>query len=190
MTELQDSQIVQILPECFKNNPDVQALSFALGRAVKKFVQYCKKINVFSSIDIAEDAVLDMLALELETQYYDDSSETVAKRELIKSTLAWYMTAGTPAAVEELIAMVLGHGELQEWFQYGGKPYTFRVVTKDDADYKDIEYFEKLVKKVKNIRSHLEELMFLREQETPVYISMVNIAKNIVKIGWKEYGDI
>ena len=40
--------------------------------------------------------------------------ELEVKRGLVRNTLIWYMTSGTPAAVEELVAIVFGEGEVAE----------------------------------------------------------------------------
>lgn len=186
MIELRESQIAQVMPEYFSQNASVQALSYALGAAVKRLINYCGNIGVFSVIDTAPDYVLDMLALELNTPYYDDSLRAETKRILIKNTFVWYMKAGTPAAVEELVKSVFGHGKVHEWYQYGGEPYAFRLTTNADAKLEAIDEFEKLINRVKNIRSHIDGVMFVREQETMVYMAAANIARVLVKTGWEE----
>lgn len=191
MTRLQDSQITQILPECLSGRASVQSLSFALNRAVKRLIGYCSGIGVFSSIDTASDRVLDMLALELNVPYYDDSLRSETKKELVRNMFGWYMDAGTPAAVEELVSSVFGQGEIHEWFEYGGEPYTFRIVTNADAEIESINEFEKLIERVKNIRSHIDEVIFIREQQTRIYASVVNIARMRTRVGWEAWhGDI
>lgn len=186
MTRLEDGQITQILPECLSGLAGVRALGYALGRAVKRLVDCCGNIGVFAEVDTVPDHVLDLLALELDTPYYDDSLRAETKRGLIKNTFVWYTKAGTPAAVEELLRSVFGHGEVQEWFQYGGSPYTFRLITDADARLESIDEFEKLIRRVKNIRSHIDGVAFIREQETAVYMATVNMAMVSVKIGWEE----
>lgn len=186
MIKLGESQITQILPESLAQNASVQALSYALEKAVKRLINYCGNIGVFAVIDTAPDPVLDMLALELNTPYYDDALRTETKRSLIKNTFVWYMKAGTPAAVEELVKSVFGHGEVHEWYQYGGTPYTFRLTTNADAKIEAIGEFEKLINRVKNIRSHIDGVMFVRGQETVVHVAVANIICVSAKAGWEE----
>lgn len=186
MTKLYDSQITQILPDYLSDGASAQALSFALGRAVEKLIGYCGNIGVFAVIDTAPDYVLDRIALELNTQYYSDSLDIKTKRSLVKNTINWYGTAGTPAAVEELVASVFGRGEVQEWFQYGGEPYMFKISTNADADYDSIVKFDRLIERVKNIRSHIDKVSFLREQENRIYMAFANVVTNRVTVGWGE----
>ena len=186
MIKLQDSQISHILPEYLSERANVQALSYALYRAAERLIDYCGNISVFASIDTAPDFVLDILAMELNTLYYDDSLPIQAKRSLIKNTLVWYMSAGTPAAVEELVAAVFGEGEVKEWFEYGGKPYYFKIVTNADMQVSGIEYFNSMISKVKNVRSHLENLEFYRMLQQDLYSCGLCFVRSQENIGWEE----
>ena len=50
------------------------------------------------------------------------------KRSLIKAAIELHRHKGTRWAVEQVL-VVLGHtGEVQEWFEYAGDPYHFRVI--------------------------------------------------------------
>lgn len=185
MIKFKDSQVTQILPVYFTGKPEVRALSYAINKAVQRLIDYCENISVYAVIDTAPAYVLDRLALELGTQYYDDTMDIAAKRRLIKNTLVWYISAGTPKAVGELVAMSFGSGDVQEWFEYGGDPYMFRVITSADADPESIAEFEKIIEKVKNIRSHIDEVMFIRTQELDIYVAVANLGKTVVRIGWE-----
>ena len=70
MINLQDGHITDILPEYFNSMPEVQALSYAISNALYNLIEYCKSTSVYSKIDVANSQVLDMLATELDAQYY------------------------------------------------------------------------------------------------------------------------
>lgn len=165
MIKLRDSQIAQILPEYLSARPDVRALSYAISRAMQRLIDYCGNISVYAMIDTATDDVLDMLAVELNTQYYDDSLDIEAKRRLIKGTMVWYMHAGTPQAVEELIAAVFGEGSVQEWFEYGDQPYYFKIVTNAQMTPETDALFSMMLERVKNARSHIRAIDIHRSIE-------------------------
>lgn len=169
MIKLLDSQIAQILPECLSGRASVQALSFALHRAVERLIGHCGNTSVFAVIDAAPDYVLDRLAIELNTQYYDDSLETRTKRKLIKNTLVWYMSAGTPQAVEELVAAVFGEGEVTEWFEYGDEPYFFKITTNAQMTPEMDAQFTAMLERVKNARSHIRAIEIHRTTEQALY---------------------
>lgn len=175
MISLKDSNITDILPEAFAKDAGNIALGYALHRAMNRLLDYSRATSVYAAIDAADDAVLDMLAAELNTQYYDVTLDIAAKRGLVKNTLVWYTKAGTPTAIEELVETVFGAGEVKEWFEYGGQPYKFKIITSGDASIQAIEEFENIIMRVKNARSHLEKVEFMRDQEAPEYIGIASI---------------
>lgn len=182
MTKLYDSQIIQILPEYLAGRVEVQALSFAINRAIKRLIDYCGNTSVFAVIDTLPECVLDMLAIELDTQYYDTSNDIDTKRKLIKNTLVWFISAGTPSAVEELVASVFGEGAVKEWFEYGDDPYFFKVITNATMTADIDEQFFSMLKKVKNTRSHIRGIEVHRKINQEKYIGSAVIASREDKI--------
>lgn len=159
MIKLQDSNIIDILPEVFTSDPKNIALGYALQGAMRRLLEYSRTTSVYAAIDVAGDDVLDMLAAELDTQYYDVLLDVEAKRKLVKNTLIWYGKAGTPTAVEELITSVFGEGRVEEWFDYGGEPFYFKVYTNATFTEDMISKFDDMLEKVKNTRSKLETVV-------------------------------
>lgn len=161
MISLYDSQITDVLPINIKNLPEVQAISYAVSNMNKKILDYAKKIAIYTTIDTLDDDLLDLLAIELNTQYYDEEYDIEIKRKLIKSSLIWKMKAGTTSAVEELISIIFGEGEIEEWFDYGGDPFKFRIninITKN-LSKEQLDRIYKMIDKVKNRRSWLESII-------------------------------
>ena len=155
MTKLYDAEIVDLLPNNLKS-PEVIAYSYALKKACKYVIDRVERIEIYTNIDKLSESILDYLALELRTQYYDEKFDVAIKRELIKNTLHWYMKAGTAAAVRELSTTVIGGGSVEEWFDYGGKPYMFKITTNEQLTKENLDKFSLMIDKVKNTRSKLE----------------------------------
>lgn len=170
MSKLFDSNITDILPEVFAKDPDVIALGYALNKAIQRLHGYCQNIGIYDSIDTLPEQILDLLAVELRTQYYDDTFSIEIKRALIKNTLNWYMHAGTAAAVSELIAAIFGNSEIEEWFNYDGEPFHFKIKTSNiNSTDEMIQLAENLVKSVQNVRSQLEEVTVEVMQQLPLF---------------------
>ncbi len=172
MIKLYDSSITDILPEAIKEKPEVIALGYALKMAVRRLMDYCENISIYAAIDILPDHILDALALDLNTQYYDDTFDIEVKRGLIKNTLVWYSTAGTPSTVKELVTAVFGGGEVTEWFEYGADPYWFKVSTDTILTEDIVSYFASMIRRVKNIRSHLGAIEVQRSAELDFYVGV------------------
>ena len=169
MINFYDGEIKDILPSNLMEDPAAQAFSYALRegtRLLNRFTQLC---YVYCSIDTAPNDVVDLLAKELRTQYYSDALELDVKRGLVRNTLIWYMTAGTPAAVEELVGIVFGEGEVSEWFEYGGEPYWFKIKTNAILTEDMNTFFSDMIRRVKNTRSHIEAIEIHRTIEQTIY---------------------
>lgn len=169
MIKLKDSNITDIMPEAFTSDPKNIALGYALQRAMQRLLVYSGATSVYATIDTANDAVLDMLAAELDTQYYDVALDLATKRRLVKNTLIWHMTSGTPAAVEELVAAVFGEGEVKEWYEYGDEPYYFKIITNALMTEQMNDQFTTMLDRTKNARSHIRAIEIHREVNQPYY---------------------
>lgn len=169
MINFYDGQITDILPENFSSRPDVQALSYALREGTRMLFRYAHRMYVYTDIDSQPEQVLDLLAAELRTQYYKDTLNIETKRRLVKNTLAWYMNAGTPQAVEELVKTVFGEGEVKEWFEYGGDPYYFKIATDAALTPETDAFFSIMLRWVKNARSHLQVISVERTAGQELY---------------------
>lgn len=169
MINYYDGQIADILPRNLMADPAAQAFSLAIREVTRLLHKYTQLCYVYCSIDTAPHKVLDLLARELRTQYYSDSLDIETKRSLVRNTLIWYMTAGTPAAVEELVAVVFGEGEVSEWFEYGGEPYWFKIKTNALLTEDMTTYFSEMIRRVKNTRSHIEAIEIHRTIEQTIY---------------------
>lgn len=164
-----DGQITDILPRNFTQDPAVQAFSAAIREGTRLLYKYTQACYIYCSIETAPEHVIDLLAKELRTQYYGDAMELDVKRGLVRNTLIWYMTSGTPAAVEELVAIVFGEGEVAEWFEYGGDPYWFKIKTNAIMTEDMLTFFSDMIRRVKNTRSHIEAIEIHRTIEQTIY---------------------
>ena len=159
MISLYDSKITDIAPSNFKKSAEVMALSYAVQRMNQKMIGYARTICIFTALDELQEDIVDLIAVEMRTQYYASDLDIATKRKLVANTLLWYMIAGTPAAVEDLLQIVFGNGEVEEWFDYGGEPGMFKAVTDSKATLTSLEKFKTKINGVKNTRSHLENLV-------------------------------
>lgn len=155
-----DGQITDILPENLAKKPEVQALGYALQQGCRLLYNCSKRLYIYSNLDNQPEEVIDLMAAELRTQFYGSNLDIEKKKQLVRNTLTWYMTAGTPAAIEGLLSTVFGWGRIEEWFEYGGRPYYFKPVIGIEASQEEINIFLKYLKLVKNARSWLDAMVY------------------------------
>lgn len=186
MISFYEGQLTDIMPGNITKNPEVKALSYALQQACRLLYRYNQRLYIYTNLNEQPEEIVDLLAAELRTQYYRNTLDLATKRQLVKNTLIWYMSAGTPEAVEELVAKVFGEGRVKEWFQYGGQPYYFKILTNAPMNQESIKRFQNMIARVKNVRSHLENMEFDRILEHHLYSCGVCITGSYADIGWEE----
>lgn len=161
MIEFYDSEILQILPLPFRENPKVQAISYAIQMANRRLLQYMNCSMIYAGIDQLQESALDLLAVELRAPYYDNSFSIEVKRGLVKNALIFYERAGTVSAVENMLTCICGSGTVIEWFEYEGDPGYFQIQFSDlEIDQKRHAELKRLLKKIKRASSHLDKILY------------------------------
>ena len=180
MIDLRSGQFTDIFP--VTSDPQIYALSYALKQQTGKLLDAADEAKVAGDISKLPDEVLDLLAIEFRTMYYDESYDRETREELVKNALKWHCTAGTKAAVEELVQTVFGEGKIIEWFEFTDTddpvPGEFDITTRAEFTPQALEEFKRIISRVKNVSSHLRRLYTSREVDMDRY-SGVN-AHNIL----------
>lgn len=165
MTKLYDGQVADLLQNAGRYNPEIIALSYAVLQEKRRIIAMADRTRTMAMIDLLPEDILDTLAVELRSPYYAGDLPVEKKREIIKNTLIWYSKAGTPAALEELIFVLFGQGEVVEWFDFTeppNTPGTFDIVTDSKMTEGIVEQFLQIIRRVKNTRSHLRRVLVER----------------------------
>lgn len=167
MIKFSDSNVADILPEGIKKDPMVMALGYAVNKQIKKIIDKSKLISMYGAIDELPDKILDLLAIEMRSQYYNSNLPINIKRDILKNTLVWHYHAGTLSAVRELVEFIWGPNiKIEEWFEFDGDPYTFQIELFDLDNIMDDQTmadFIEALRKVKNTRSWLKTIIFHRQ---------------------------
>lgn len=127
MIKLTDARLTDALPKTLAEQPWVQALAEASRKMRRRVMAYADRTRLFCDIDEASEEALDALAVESQTPLYKNDYPLTVKRKIVKNSMLYYIRSGTRGAVEELLADIYQGAEVEEWFEYGGKPNYFRV---------------------------------------------------------------
>ncbi len=168
MIRFEDGELLNLLPVSMAKDIETQCISYALQRQIQRIIYHASRTRTVAMIDMLPETVLDVLATELRTPYYQEDMSIDTKRNIIKRTLLWHTRAGTPSAVEELIEVVFGEGSIVEWFNYDEPPYTpatFDIITNAQMTEDMAEYFLSIILRVKNTRSHIRRILVTRKME-------------------------
>ena len=152
--------VERLIPRAMLRDKDGYALAKAIERAFEIVDE-----AVQTGIDIIQDPEkmpewrLDELAQELGC-LYDYSAPVEKKRYWIRNATELYNIYGTPQAIASFLEGSFAGVDVEEFWRYsGGQPYHFNVViTGAEFDAERIAWVRKVVDRVKNVRSVLDNV--------------------------------
>lgn len=150
----------QTIPPALTRDPRTIALGEVLAKQLQKTALLIRdNAGIFYRIDELGELMLDILASDLHVDWYDYGADIDEKRKLIKNSVAIHRMAGTPAGLRLAIESTHNEIELEEWFDYGGDPFYFRVGINIIDPEKEINQGRLLniVRTYKPVRAHLED---------------------------------
>lgn len=166
-------KLTDLLPESFTSDPDIAAKCAALDAMSAMVTTQIGRVIVLADIGNQSSEVTDLLAVEQRTPYYDQSLSLEARRALLKNTGKLNSIKGTKGAVETALKSVFGSGIVQEWFEYGGDPYYFRVLLYAfPSSESQMDKIRAAVAATQNERSYLEDIIII----VPTTIAQMYIA--------------
>ncbi len=173
MINIHDGQITDLLSNSLRHNPETIAIAYAVLQEKRRILALAERTRLMAAVDSLEERILDYLAVELRTPAYEDSLPLETKRTLIKGTLPYYASLGTPAAVDWVIKAVFGNGGIDEWFNYGGEPHHFQVniPIAGMITPKMMEELRRMIASVKRLTSWLDSIITYLELDGKVYIT-------------------
>ena len=173
MINIHEGQITDLLSNSLRHNPETMAVAYAVLQEKRRILALAERTRLMAAVDSLEERILDYLAVELRTPAYEDSLPLETKRTLIKGTLPYYASLGTPAAVDWVIKAVFGNGGIEEWFEYGGDPHHFQVniPIAGMITPKMMEELRRMIASVKRLTSWLDSIITYLELDGKVYIT-------------------
>lgn len=167
MTDLYDGRLTDLLQNQLSNNPEVEALAYAVLQEKHRIIDEAKRTRTMAVINELPEPVLDVLAVELRSPYYRQDLPVERKRVIIKSSLRWFTSAGTPSAMRELVEAVFDQGQVVEWFDFDPAdgeivPGEFDILANTTLTQDAVIRLLQIIDKVKNVRSHLRRVLVER----------------------------
>jgi len=171
---IRDVDVLALQTKFMQQDVDVQGFSAALTPQFRKLAEEARKVAIYSRINDLPEEVLDVLAWQFSVDWYDPDADLPTKRNAIKEAIEIHRIKGTPAAVQRVVEIYFGDGEVEEWFQYGGQPGYFRVKTSNqEATNEKAALFAKAVNAVKRLSAHLEAVILITSDDLNLYIGGV-----------------
>ncbi len=174
MTDLRDARLTDVLPKAVADQQEAKSLSDAWHDLTVLILDFADNAKIYTAIDRASDELLDILAVQFRTPRYRQDYDIETKRRMVKSSLPYYMTVGTKAAVEDVMREMYGKAYAKEWFEYNGTPGCFRI--KIDAEKPiDIEELLDILHHVKRTSAHLDTLELSTEEAHDLFFGFASV---------------
>ena len=170
MNNIEDYFIRKNLPQSL-DKENVQEVAKVVDDTLLSFDKTIAEVLIYPAIDMLGSELINTLAIQMHCDFYDDTLPLAVRRNLVKNSIAWHRIKGTPAAVEQMIQTVYQTGVVEEWFDYGGEPFFFKVNLGDSQiTTQKIKNLIKMINASKNVRSWLEVLRFSKSIDIIRYL--------------------
>lgn len=156
MKKIDDLKIRDILPSSLADEK-LLAISDGIDKVLNRINNKIDKCYFYKNLENTYPEIVDEMFWEWHVDYYSEDLTLDKKIKLIRNSYVNHLRKGTPWAVENMLNDILDGYYLLEWFDYGGDPFHFKVVTENEIPSGQVlANITKAVNITKNIRSHFE----------------------------------
>lgn len=157
-----------LLPHLLENDARLNSARSALENALADLSRDSRLCLFLPRLNEIDGELLDVLANQYHVDFYESDMPDDIKRSLITDSVLFHRRKGTPAAIEEVVRKLFAQADIEEWFEYGGEPYHFRLIqniSADDesADRRVINQLRAAVAEAKNTRSWVDYYGFVAD---------------------------
>ena len=118
----------------------------------------------------APTAFLPFLAWGLHVDFWRDEMPSRAKRNLIAGAFEWHRLEGTFGAIRRICTAAFGETRVLPWYEYGGEPYGFRVITEGRmGTIEDWEALRKAIWFAQALRDWLDGIDIYRKSKLALH---------------------
>ncbi len=154
-----EADFLKSLPPALRHDETIVALARVIANELSVTARQTQLDVIYANIDKLPESVLDVIAYDFKVDWYDYGYTLEEKRKTIKDSWNVHRKLGTKYAVETAISAIYEDTTVQEWWEYGGAPYHFKLIL--DATYEGVnpEKHQRVLDRVqyyKNLRSVLE----------------------------------
>ena len=165
--------LLRALPEVLRNDESMAALAASVAQVLAQRPEEIQRLAIYPRIDELPEDLLDILAYDFKVDWYDYNYSVESKRAIIKGCFFVHRKMGTRKSVENALSAIYPGTIVEEWFEYGGSPYYFRVILDVTSPREAIDNGKILraLNLYKPLRSHLED-------DAIIYRSRVHLVIN------------
>lgn len=185
MSDIYSADFSEFLPGALRHDPKMIALARALTKQLLEVSGGIKNMLIYSRFEELPEDLVDILAYDMHVDWYDYSYPLQIKRDMVKNSVKVHKKMGTKYAVETAIREIYPKSRIEEWFDYGGKPFHFKVIL--NAGDRNLEIdLNDIVKKInmyKRLSARIDSINIERTKRACICIGYSQ--ERFVKINYK-----
>lgn len=188
--KLNETEISKILPSSLQADKNVVYASKAATDSINKVTTETVNELIMSRIDELPEPVVNSLAWQLHVDTYSEDLDISQKRELVKNAIKDHKYKGTSWAVKSVVKVLLGYAKVEEWFEYGGSPFHFRVngASGPIPNGDKLQSLVDAIYEAKNVRSWLDGVAFQRQKTVIKHLAVPVTMHKEIKVGMPDVG--
>ena len=178
--KLNEVDLTKMLPSFMREDKYDVLLAEGMSNYFQLQSVESERVVIVGKTDYLNEAECDQLAQDMNIFWYSNSAALDIKRKLIKDAPLVFNKLGTAWAVEKVVNSYLEDTELQEWFDYGGDPHHFRLLTNNTHILStDLGVFLEILDKVKRRSQWLESIILELRAKGTLYPAVAYIERSI-----------
>lgn len=156
-----ETNVFDLAPNFLKRNNKYLTMLKVIDKILIKYIVLnIPYLRYFERIDTMREEELDLLAEELDVDFYDFNLTIEEKRKLCKIAFETQSIKGTTKAITNIIDIFYKKGEILEFVDYGGNPGNFKIELQGIAKEDALKIIFDRVNYVKKHSQHLEGIRF------------------------------
>jgi len=170
------ANLLRTLPDVLRNDENMLALASSIADILSARKSEIDSLRIYTRIDELPEDLLDILAYDFKVDWYGYDYGIEAKRSLIKNSFNVHRHLGTCGAVEKALSDIYPGSEVEEWFEYGGDPFYFRILL-DVTNQRVAITHDEIIRTLniyKSLRSHLQDSAVIYRSRAHITIGVTS----------------
>lgn len=185
MTDFDSISIKDLLPKILRDDADIAAVADVVSADLRRINASAKLINIVKTLSQQPDSVLSVLAYQRHVEGYSESLLRASRESLIHNSIVLHRLKGTPDVIYRAVAALGLDVTVEEWQDYGGEPYHFRLAIDlygQDYPQETSDMVDLMIAQYKNVRSVLDGITINYAVNGPEYQAVGLYTSEIITV--------
>lgn len=168
--KIYDVDLLKLIPVFMRKDSFNIYLSIYLNSIIQNASKNINKLSIWNTIDELNDEECDIVAKELNLDFYRVSETLTEKHFKLKTGIQTKMSFCTKTSLQKALETYYRDAwnmEIIEWFEFDGKPFHFKIFAtipeSQPVNQSVLDDIKLQVERFKNMRSILDEVLLVKQ---------------------------